>query len=63
MNLLITQSNQKYALLKDEATKTYHIKRLKDNKIALLGDRDDAEWFILYGIEANKEDLKTLKFK
>lgn len=60
---LLAQSNFKYNFLKDEAQKLYYIKRIKDGKIALVGNKDDAEFFIIYGIDANKEDLTSLNFQ
>lgn len=59
---LPSQSNLKYNLMKDETNKLYYIKRLRDNKLALIGNRDEAEEFVLFGIDANKEELKTLIF-
>lgn len=61
MILLQSQSNKKFELLKD-SNSLYYIKRTKDKKTALIGDRDEAENFILYGIYENKEELKTLIF-
>lgn len=60
LTFLPTQSTAKYELWKDEQTKLYYIYRNKDNKIALVGDSDASYDFILYGIEANKEELLTL---
>jgi len=62
MTILQSQSNQKYTLLKDSKTNIYYIKRNKDRKKAVIGNRDDAELYILYGINDNKEDLKQLNF-
>lgn len=62
LNLLFSQSSNAYQLLKDEVQKLYYIRRVKDMRVALIGDSDEAEWFILYGIDANKEDLRNLKF-
>ncbi len=59
---LLSQSTLAYALLKNEAEKLYYIKRVKDSKMALVGDADLAELYILYGIEPNKQDLTELKF-
>ena len=63
MTLLLSQSNKSFELYKDEKEKLYYIKRVKDSKVGLIGDIDEAEWMVLYGIEANKEDLKTIKFE
>lgn len=60
---LIAQSSFKYNFLKDEAQKLYYIKRIKDGKIALVGDKEQAVEFILFGIDANKEDLTSLNFQ
>lgn len=62
MQYLKSQSTAQYELLKSKDN-LYYIKRISDKKQALVGDRDEAELFILYGIEANKQDLKTLNFK
>ena len=59
---LLAQSSFKYNFLKDEAQKLYYIKRIKDGKIALVGDKEQAEEIILFGIDANKEDLINLTF-
>ena len=63
LTVLWSQSTKRYTMLKDEQTKTYYIQRGKDKKKACLGNNDDCEDWILYGILANKEDLKTLKFE
>lgn len=62
LTLLFSQSTQKYQLFKDEVKRLYYIKRLRDSKLALVGNNDEAYWYILYGIDENKEDLKTLNF-
>lgn len=62
MKYLKSQSTPHYELLKSSKG-IYYIKRLSDNLKAKVGDRDEAELFILYGIEPNKEDLTTLNFK
>lgn len=58
--ILKSQSTDHYTLLKKE--NLYYIKREKDKKVALIGDRDEAEEFILYGIEENLDELKNLNF-
>ena len=63
MRVLQAQSTLRYTLLKNVKKGTYYILRHKDKKKALIGDKNDAEWFILYGIAENKEDLQTLKFE
>lgn len=60
LTFLASQSSANHELYKDEQTKLYYIFRNKDNKMALIGDVDEAEWIILYGIEANKDDLDIL---
>lgn len=62
LTLLFSQSTQKYQLLKDEVKRLYYVKRLRDSKLALVGDNDEAYDFILYGIDVNKEELRTLNF-
>jgi hypothetical protein len=61
--ILQSQSTFKYNLLKDLDASLYYVVRIRDNKKALLGDKEEALDFILYGIAENKEDLKTLKFE
>lgn len=63
LTTLLSQSSFKYSLLKDETTKLYYIKRLRDSKMALVGDNNESYEFILYGIEANQEDLTQLIFE
>lgn len=63
LTYLKTQSTQRLSLYKDPKSELYYIYRLKDKKFALLGDRERAENFILDGLEANKEEITTLKFE
>lgn len=60
LTFLASQSSANHELYKDEQTKLYYVYRNKDNKMALIGDSDEAYDMILYGIEANKEDLALL---
>lgn len=53
---LESQSTDKYKLLKNLAFGLYYIRRQKDLKTVLIGDRDETEPFILYGL--GDEDLK-----
>ena len=55
------QSLVNYQLKKDTVKNLYWIERQKDKKKTVLMDRDQAEEFILYGLN-NKECL-TLKFE
>jgi len=60
MTFLKSQSTLAYRLLKNEKTKLYYIRRIKDKKTVLIGDNDKAEPFILYGLAENKEEIKEL---
>jgi hypothetical protein len=57
--LLRKQSGLNYLLLKDE-NKQYYIHRLKDQKTVLVGSNDEAEAFILYGLNDNISEVKQL---
>lgn len=59
---LESQSTERYKLLKDIDSCLYFILRKKDNKTVLLGDKDEAEPFILYGLNDIdlKEDVREL---
>jgi len=60
INLLVSQSNFRYQYLKDEETKLYYIRRVKDMKTVLVGDREDALNFTLYGLSEMAEDVQAL---
>lgn len=60
--ILQSQSTLKFNLVKDLDTLLYYVVRVRDNKKALIGDKEKSEWLILYGIAENREDLKTLNF-
>lgn len=47
---LESQSTDRYKLLKNLAFGLYYIRREKDLKTVLIGDRDECEPFILYGL-------------
>lgn len=57
--LLRKQSGLNYLLLKDES-KQYYIHRLKDKRTVLIGSNDEAEAFILYGLNDNISEVKQL---
>lgn len=57
--LLRKQSGVDYLLLKDESMQ-YYIYRLKDKKAVLVGCKDKAEEFILYGLYDNRDEVKQL---
>jgi len=60
ITVLSVQSTKSFKLIKKNSTKQYFIKRVKDSKTILIGDRDKSEDFILYGLFANREDVKQL---
>ena len=60
ITVLSVQSTKSFKLIKKQSTKQYFIKRVKDSKTILIGDRDKSEDFILYGLFANREDVKQL---
>jgi hypothetical protein len=57
--LLRKQSGLNYLLLKDE-NKQYYIHRLRDKKTVLIGSNNEAEEFILYGLNGNRDEVKQL---
>ena len=62
LQVLFSQSNKKYQLLKDTEENLYYIKRLKDNKTVLIGDREQSEDYILDGLFECKKEIEKLKF-
>lgn len=56
------QSTEKYKLYKDISLGLYYVFGVKENKTVEIGDRDESEPFILYGLgdEDLKEDLQQL---
>lgn len=60
LNYLKSQSTQNYSLYKDEQTGLYYIRRVKDKKTILIGDKDQSEHFILDGLWLNKDEVKEL---
>lgn len=56
------QSTEKYKLYKDISLGLYSVFGVKENKTVEIGDRDESEPFILYGLgdEDLKEDLQQL---
>lgn len=60
MKLLKQQSNSLYILFKDEETSRYYIEGVKEGRTILIGDKDDAESFILYGVGQNKTEINKL---
>lgn len=57
MRILKSQSTKEFRLLKNLKTKLYYIRRIKDKKLILLGDRDESETFILDGLHVNKQEV------
>lgn len=59
---LESQSTDRYKLLKNLAFGLYYIRREKDLKTVLIGDRDETEPFILYGLGDTdlKQDVEQL---
>jgi len=60
ITVLSVQSTKSFKLIKKNSTKQYFIKRVKDSKTILIGDRDKAEDLILYGLFANRNEVKQL---
>jgi len=60
ITVLSVQSTKSFKLIKKQSTKQYFIKRVKDSKTILIGDRDKSEDFILYGLFANRNEVKQL---
>jgi hypothetical protein len=60
ITVLSVQSTKSFKLIKKNSTKQYFIKRVKDSKTILIGDRDKSEDFILYGLFANRNEVKQL---
>lgn len=59
---LESQSTDKYKLLKDVSLGLYFIRRQKDLKTVEIGDKDESEPFILYGLGDTdlKQDVEQL---
>ena len=60
---LRSQSTQNLYLKKDSVQGIYFIKNLKHNTHALIGDREQSEDLILYGLKDNLDIVKTLTFE
>lgn len=60
ITVLSVQSTKSFKLIKKNSTKQYFIKRVKDSKTILIGDRDKSEDYILYGLFANRNEVKQL---
>lgn len=58
MTLLHRHSTYKYQLLKENGV--YYIRRVKDRKIVLIGDKEVSDNFIIYGLSAMKEEINEL---
>lgn len=58
--ILFRQSNERYKLIKNTASNTYYICRQKDKKTVEIGDKDNAEPFVLYGLQEMKEEVINL---
>lgn len=58
--ILHGQSTKTFQLIKEVTTQTYYIKRLRDKKYVLIGDKETAENFILDGLYSMREDVKQL---
>lgn len=63
MKLLQAQSTRTHQLYKNEKKGLYYVVRIKDNKRSLIGDKNESEDYILYGISANKKEIETLIFE
>lgn len=60
LTILKAQSTLKYTLLKDENLGLYFIRRNKDKKTVEIGNKDDAEEYILFGLQENIKDVLNL---
>lgn len=60
--VLESQSTERYKLLKDVEAGLYFIRRQKDLKTIEIGDRDESEPYILYGLNDIdlRQDVKEL---
>lgn len=58
MTILKKHSTYKYQLLKENGV--YYIRRVKDKKIVLIGDKEVSDNFIIYGLSAMKEEIAEL---
>lgn len=56
--ILEKQSNSEYLLLKDN-NKMYYLYKTRTKETVLIGNNDAAELFILYGLNENKEEVKS----
>lgn len=57
---LKAQSTIKYTFIKDESKGLYFIRRNRDKKTILIGDKEASEDFILFGLQENIKDVLTL---
>lgn len=57
---LKAQSTIKYTFIKDESKGLYFIRRNRDKKTILVGDKEQSEEFILFGLQENIKDVLTL---
>lgn len=58
MTILNKHSTYKYQLLKENGI--YYIRRVKDKKTVLIGDKEVSDNFIIYGLSAMKEEINEL---
>lgn len=57
---LKSQSTQNYRLYRDNENNLYFIRRQKDKKTVNLGDKEQAENYILDGLNQYTEEIKEL---
>lgn len=55
-----SKNSDKYKLFKDESLGLYYIRRKKDGKTVLIGDKEKADNFIIYGLDEMKEEITEL---
>lgn len=58
MIILNRHSTYKYQLLKENGV--YYIRRVKDKKTVLIGDKEKSDNFIIYGLSEMKEEIAEL---
>jgi len=57
---LKAQSTIKYTFIKDESKGLYFIRRNRDKKTILIGDKEQSEEFILFGLQENIKEVLNL---
>lgn len=60
MTFLKSQSTQNYHLYRDNETSLFYIKSMKNKKTILIGDKEQSEEFILFGLQENIKEVLNL---